>query len=335
LPYKSTATGTIGCMRGGGRIIRALIVVLAMLGCGSAYAQIGYYKFIVATDDVRVFLNDVELRKAAGLIFSGSAVEGKYKLRVVKKSFNDLIKEVQIKSDDLLELNIELEYAEVFKALPRRPEKVLITEESGKLMLLSDPPGMLVQVDNLSWEQTPVILVNYPAGPRQIKIGPEALNITLLPYGIKRLLWKDGNISEINAEIQRGERGPIRLESVQIAFSKTFADLQNWKTTKIPKFPNGGLRDPIFRIDEEEWRLFCFLKFSNSSNDTVEFAQEFKITSDDGDINKHESITRLPPRARNHDWLYHTMRKWVPGYYSIKISDARGPMAIIYFSLHY
>jgi len=316
-------------------MIRALSLVLVMLGCGSAYAQIGYYKFTVAAADVRVFLNEMELGKTADFIFSGAKVEGKYKLKVVKKGFNDFIKEIQINSDDLLELNIELEYAEVFKALPRRPEKVLISEESGKLMLLSDPPGMLVQVDDLSWEQTPVVLVNYPAGPRQIKIGPGALDVTLLPYGIKRLLWKDRSIREVNAEIQRGERGALRLESVQIAFSKIFDDLQNWKTTKIPKFPDGGLKDPIFKIDEEEWRLLCFLKFSNSSNDTVAFAQEFKIVSDEGYVHKHESITRLPPRARDHDWLYHTLRKWTPGYYSIKISDDRGPMAIIYFSLHY
>ena len=322
-------------MRRGNRIIRALIVVLPILGCGSAYAQIGYYKFTVAAPDARVFLNDVELKKTSDFIFSGATVEGNYKLRVVKKGFNDFIKDVRINSDDLLELNIELEYAEVFKTLPRRPEKIFITEESGKLILLSDPPGLLVQVDNLSWEQTPVVLVNYPAGPRQIKIGPDALDVTLLPYGIKRLLWKDRSIREVNAEIQRGERGPLRLESVQIALSKIFDDLQNWKTTTIPKFPDGGLKDPIFKIDEEEWRLLCFLKFSNSSNDTVAFAQEFKISSDDGDINKHESMTRLPPRARNHDWLYHTLRKWSPGYYSIKISDDRGPMAIIYFSLHY
>jgi hypothetical protein len=316
-------------------MIRALIAVLAILGCGSAYAQIGYYKFSFAAADVKVFLSDEELRKTSDFIFSGAKVEGNYKLKVVKKGFNDLIKDIRINSDELLELNIELEYAEVFSPQRGRPERILLKEESGKLILLSDPPGMLVQVDKLSWEQTPVTLVNYPAGPRRIKIGPDSLNLTLLPYGIKRLFWQEGRISEINAEIQRKERGAVTLESVQIAFSKIFDDLQNWKTTKIPKFPNGGLKDPIFKIDEEEWRLLCFLKFSNSSNDTVAFAQEFKIVADDGDVHKHESMTRLAPRVRNYDWLYHTLRKWSPGFYSIKISDDRGPMAIIYFSLHY
>ncbi len=322
-------------MRVGSRIIRALIIALAILGCGSAYAQTGFYRFIVAKDDVRVFLNDAELRKQSGLIFSGTAAEGKYKLRVVRKGFNDLIKEIQIKNDDLLELNIELEYAEVLKALPKRPEKIFLKEESGKLILLSDPPGMLVQVDNYSWDQTPVILVNYPAGQHQIKIGPDVLNITLLPYGIKRLLWREGRINEVFTETQRKQRDAVTLESVQIAFSKDFEDLQNWKTTKLSRFPGENLKEPIFKIDADEWRLLCFLKFTNNSKDTVVFAQEFKIVSDEGDINKHESMTRLPPRARNHDWLYHTLRKWSPGYYSIKISDDRGPMAIIYFSLHY
>ena len=317
------------------RMIRALIMVLATIWCGNAYAQTGFFKFIVAKDDVRVFLNDVDLGKSVGLVFSGARPEGKYKLRIVRKGFNDLIKEIQINNDELLELNIELEYAEVFIKVPRRPEKVFVKEESGKFILLSDPPGMLVQVDNYSWDQTPVVLVNYPAGRRQVKIGPDVLNVTLLPYGIKRLLWREGKITEVHTEIQRRQHVAVTLESVQIALSKNFEDLQNWKTTKIPKFPNGGLKDPIFKIDDEEWRLLCFLKFSNSSDDTVAFAQEFKIASDDGDVNKHESITRVLPRARDHDWLYHTLRKWSPGYYSIKISDDRGPMAIIYFSLHY
>lgn len=316
-------------------MIRALTGVLVVLGCSSAYAQVGYYKFNVAASDTRIFLNDVELRKTAEFIFSGATVEGFYRLKIVKPGFNDLIKEVRIISDDLLELNIELEYAEVFKALPRRPQRVLVNEESGKLMLLSDPPGMAVQVGDLPWGQTPVILVNYPAGQRRIKIDDDILNIRLLPYGIKRLLWKGGTIREISAEIQRPDRGDIRLESAQIAFSKNVEDLQNWQTTKIPRFPNGGLNDPIFKIDEEEWRLFCFLRFSNSSNDTVEFAQEFKIDNDEGEIRKHQSITRVLPRERNHAWLYHTLRTWDPGYYSLKINDDNGPMAIIYFSLHY
>jgi len=139
----------------------------------------------------------------------------------------------------------------------------------------------------------------------------------------------------LKLEILRPERGSVQLESVQIAFSKDFEDLQNWKTTKIPKFPNGGLSYPIFRIDEDEWRLLCFLKFNNSSNDTVEFVQEFKIAFDEADMLDHKSITKVSPRERNYLWLYHTLRTWLPGNYSLEISDDRGPMAIIYFSLHY
>jgi hypothetical protein len=202
-------------------------------------------------------------------------------------------------------------------------------------MVLSDPPGKPVQIDDLAWDNTPVILVDYPAGPRRIRIGDDVIDITLPPYGIKRLLWEGGAIREINAEIQRPEHGEATLESVQIAFSKNIDDLHNWKTTNIAKFPNGDLRDPIFRIDEEEWRLMCFLTFNNSSKDTIEFAQEFKIDSDAATVHKHEAITKVYPGQKNHLWLYHTLRTWPPGYYSLKINDNRGPMAIVYFSLHY
>jgi hypothetical protein len=262
-------------------------------------------------------------------------VEGRYKLRVIKKGFNDFVKEIHIKSDDLLELNIKLAYAEVKKKLPSAPEDVKIKEESGKLMLFSDPPGKPAQVDDIPWDRTPVILADYPAGRRRIKIGDDFLQITLPPYGIKRLLWKDGGIREVNTEIRRPDHDEVKLESVQIAFSKSAEDLQNWKTTAIPRFPSRHLSDPVFKIDEDEWRLLCFLTFTNSSNDTVQFAQEFKIDSDDGSVYKHEAITRALPRAKQHPWLYFLTRSWSPGYYSLKINDDRGPMAISYFSLHF
>jgi len=316
-------------------MLRTLMWMFVILGCSSVHAQIGFYKFNVATADVRVFLNELELTKTADFVFSGSAVEGKYKLKAIKRGFNEFIREIHINTDDLLEINIELEYAEVRRALPRRPQREFIREESGKLMLLSDPPQMATQIDDRLWDPTPVVLVDYPAGRRRIRIGADILDINLPPYGIKRLLWKDGVIREINAEIQRPDHGEVRLESVQIAFSKNPEDLYNWQETDIPKFPDGGMAEPIFKIDKDEWRLLCFLRFSNSARDTVEFAQEFSIANDDSELHKHQSITKVSPRGKDHLWLYHTLRTWSPGYYSLTISDDRGPMAIIYFSLHY
>jgi hypothetical protein len=326
---------TTACTDGGRRLIRTLSWLLVVVGCSNAYAQIGYYKFTVAAADAKVFLNDREIRKTAEFIFSGATLEGKYKLKVTKKGFNDFEQEIRIRSDELLEMSIELEYAEVLKTLPRRPERVFMKEESGKFILLSDPPGQPVRVDTLSWDQTPIILVDYPAGPHRVTIGNGVLNLVLPPYGIKRLLLENQVIREANSEIKRPEHGPVKLEAAQIAFSNNPADLENWKTAKLPKYPQGGMAEPIFKIDEEEWHLLCFLKFSNSSNDTVQFAQEFRIDNDDGEVHKHQAITRISPREKNHAWIYYTLRRWEPGYYSIKINDDIGPMAVIYFSLHY
>ena len=310
----------------------ALIVVCSSSG---VHAQIGYYKFAVTASDVKVFLNDQELRKTSEFIFSGAAVEGKYKLKVAKKGFNDFEREIQITSDELLEMTIELGYAEVLRMPPRRPEPVVIVEESGKFVLLSDPPELPVKVGNLSWDQTPVTLVNYPAGAHRLTIGNVSRNINLLPYGIRRLRLRNNEIREVNWEIERPEHGPVRLEKAQIAFTKSSEELENWKTAKLQKYADGGMPDPIFKIDEDEWHLLCFLTFSNQSNDTMEFAQEFKIVNDGGEINKHQGITKVAPREREHSWLYHILRTWKPGYYSIMINDDQGPMAVIFFSLHH
>jgi hypothetical protein len=315
------------------RTIRALSWALFMVFCGSAQAQIGYYKFTVATPDAKVFLDNQLLKKTTDTVYSGSMLEGKYLLKVTKPGFNDFYQDVRVVSDELLDMAIELEYAEVYKTPPRRPERVLLQEESGKLILLSDPPGLPVKVDNFSWDETPVVLVNYPAGRHDVKIGTGNLNLSLLPYGIKRLRLQTGAIREVNWEVERPQHGAARLEAVQIAFTKDKADFENWKTAKLDKYP--GLRDPIFKIDNEEWHLLCFLTFSNISNEVVEFAQEFKIGSDDGDVNKHQGVTRVAPRQDGHVWLYHFLQEWKPGYYYIKINDERGPMAVVYYSLHY
>lgn len=316
-------------------MIRALWCAIIMVSCSSVHAQIGYYRFIVTPSDARVFLNDQELRRTSDSVYTGAMVEGRYRLKVLKNGFNEFEKEILICTDELLEMRFGSNYAEVLKALPRRSDRGVLQEESGKFILLSDPPGQPAKIDTLAWDRTPVILVNYPAKEHRVTIGNVSRRINLPPYGIRRLRLKGGEMREVNWEIERPQRGSAKLEEVQIAFTKDDANVKNWKTAKLQKYPNGGLPDAIFKIDNDEWYLLCFLKFSNKSSDKVEFAQEFKICRDDGEISKFQSITRVAPREDNHLWFYHHLQTWTPGYYYLKINDEKGAMAIVFFSLHY
>ncbi len=306
------------------RLIAALTVLLILAWHHPVLAQKGFYRVSGWEPDVKVFLNEEELREAAG-----QYTPGVYTLRVEKEGFHAYIDRVTIYRDQLVEIRIRNINAHVRPRPFRQRREARMIPLTGMLILTSQPPGEQVYLDSLLRGETPLVLENVPTGRNILQIGKASMTFSLRIFETVRLHMQDDKISNVTDEDLLPEQKGVQIEELALFMAETeeqATDCTNFQT---------AAGSQVFKLNKEGMFMVCRMNFRLPNQSTIEYPARFRLYRGNDlmhDVNHTMKIDNQQNRRLcyyHHDW-------WRPGEYVLTIDSAAGHrLAQTHFTIYF
>lgn len=291
----------------------ALLLALLLEGLAPVFAQKGFYRVLNWEEGMRVFLNEEELRDAAG-----QHAPGIFTVRVEKNGYHAYVDKVTIQSDQLVEIRIRNMTANVRSRPFRQRRDARMLPMSGTLIVTSNPPAQKVYLDTLFRGETPLVLENVPIGRRHVQIDTVSTTFSLRIFETVRLRLQDGAISNVTdedlPEVQRG----VQIQNLALFMVETEA-----QATNCPSF-HDSTGKTVFKLPKEGMFLVCRMDFLLSGEGAInDFPARFRLYRGRELIHEIEH-KMIVDRNENRRLCYFHHEWWRPGEYILTIDAAGG-----------